>query len=266
MNKLEFSEQMSRMTEAFGEKIYTASRTALIWKLVEDMEPGDFRRVVDHFIRTCRQAPLPADFDQATIPYRRKILPDTGALDPLCLRCNDVGFIRVRYHEDTEGKSATLMRCSCPNGKRHSDLFIPTWERGLEAAFAWDACPLEWFKPRFLLTKIFPVLICGPKASLSIRFSGFWINGRLAFGPQISTGKILVSKKPDHRKIKNPARDANRGCYKYRFDLREFRSSPFHNCIRHTILKSNSFDLICFNCSLFLQMPDFWHYLANKAQ
>jgi hypothetical protein len=148
MNKLEFSEQMSRMTEAFGEKIYTASRTALIWKLVEDMEPGDFRRVVDHFIRTCRQAPLPADFDQATIPYRRKILPDTGALDPLCLRCNDVGFIRVRYHEDTEGKSATLMRCSCPNGKRHSDLFIPTWERGLEAAFAWDACPLEWFKPR----------------------------------------------------------------------------------------------------------------------
>lgn len=147
MNKLEFSEQMIRMSESFGEKSYTVSRTDLIWKMVQDMNIGDFRRVVDHFIRTSRQAPLPSDFDQATIPFRRKIIPE-GETFPDCRHCVDVGFIRVRYHDDKAMASATLMRCVCEKGKRHSELFIPTWETGLEAAFAWAPCPVEWFKPK----------------------------------------------------------------------------------------------------------------------
>ncbi len=147
MNKLEFSEQMARMTESFGEKTYTQSRTDLIWKMVQDMEPGDFRRVVDHFIRSSRNPPLPSDFDNATIPYRRKMIPE-GETTPDCSICLDVGFIRVRYHGDTAMASATLMRCPCSRGKRHPHLFIPTWERGLEQAFTWAPCPVEWFKPK----------------------------------------------------------------------------------------------------------------------
>lgn len=147
MNRIEFSEQFIRVMNNFGSNFYTEERKDSIWHMVREMEKHEFRKVVDHLITTFRQAPLPSDFFNATAGYRKsRFAQDDGPTDPDCPHCLDVGFFRVRYHDDTN--AATLMRCGCIKGENHPNLFIPTWEPAMAQIFKWQPCPLEWFLPK----------------------------------------------------------------------------------------------------------------------
>lgn len=150
MNVQEFQTQMMRIQRTFDKVDYNVDRAKLIFDSVQDLDFYEFKRIVDQFIKTSRQAPMPSDFIQAADSFRksrpRNVNPNEG-LEPDCRHCVDVGFFQVAYHDTPESK--TLMRCSCPIGEtRHPKFFIPQWEPKIAAVFKRESCPLSWFKPK----------------------------------------------------------------------------------------------------------------------
>lgn len=73
MTDEQFQFQMKRLESAFGEKHFDLERLDLIKQSVFWMELGQFSSVVDHFISSFRQAPLPKDFKEAAIHERNKM-------------------------------------------------------------------------------------------------------------------------------------------------------------------------------------------------
>lgn len=146
MTDLEFRGQMSRISSTFDAKFYSHERMDAIWNYVFEMEPREFKKVVDHMLANFRQSPTPKDFFDACAGYRRAKYGDQTESSPDCRDCLDVGFFRVRYHDDE--KSATLMRCACPKGLAFIEMYIPTWERSMAQIFKRAPVPLEWFLPR----------------------------------------------------------------------------------------------------------------------
>lgn len=65
MNELEFTSQMKRLENTFGEKHFDIERLTLIRRHVFDLPIFNFARIVDHLISTMRLAPLPKDFKEA---------------------------------------------------------------------------------------------------------------------------------------------------------------------------------------------------------
>lgn len=72
MTQSEFDQQMSRITNTFGEgRVYSRDRIAQIWKTVCDLSGYQFARIVDNFLSSFRQSPLPKDFADAARAERR---------------------------------------------------------------------------------------------------------------------------------------------------------------------------------------------------
>jgi hypothetical protein len=69
----EFDSQMQRITGTFGDgRVYSRERVAMIWGSVSDLSAKSFSNIVNLFIATLRQPPLPSDFREAAYAERKR--------------------------------------------------------------------------------------------------------------------------------------------------------------------------------------------------
>lgn len=61
----QFQLQVQRLEDTFGDRHFSDQRTHMIWGYVKDFDYQVIIRMVDHFIRSSKQAPLPIDFQNA---------------------------------------------------------------------------------------------------------------------------------------------------------------------------------------------------------
>jgi hypothetical protein len=62
MNFSEFSTQIDRLRDCFGDKSFSEERTKMVWRSVQSLGSAWFTQVVDGMIATSKFAPLPSDF------------------------------------------------------------------------------------------------------------------------------------------------------------------------------------------------------------
>jgi hypothetical protein len=156
MNELEFQNIMQRIYATFGDKTYSKPRVEMIFAKARRIPPANFSKIVDHFLTTLRNAPMPIDFQNAVYGEMRANgwFEDDDIRGPeiLCHECNDVGVIWVRYHDESVH---SLMKCTCYEGLTdHTNL--PTWDNGLRGVFKKSPLPSSWF-PRPDILNIKPI-------------------------------------------------------------------------------------------------------------
>jgi hypothetical protein len=66
MTAAHFNQQMGRLYSLFGEKNFPPERLKIIWSSVEGLDDGSFTKIINHFVSSFRQAPLPKDFNEAS--------------------------------------------------------------------------------------------------------------------------------------------------------------------------------------------------------
>lgn len=76
MTPEQFKHQIERLESTFGEKHFDLERLDLIKSEVMFLELGEFSRIVSQFIAAFRSAPLPKDFKEAVMAYKRNRVED----------------------------------------------------------------------------------------------------------------------------------------------------------------------------------------------
>lgn len=71
MTDEQFKFQIQRLESTFGEKHFDIERLDLVKAQVMWMELGEFSQIVSNFISSFRAAPLPKDFKDAVLAYKR---------------------------------------------------------------------------------------------------------------------------------------------------------------------------------------------------
>lgn len=71
MTEDQFKHQIQRLESTFGEKNFDLERLDLIKSEVMFLELGEFSRIVSQFIANLRSAPLPKDFKEAVMAFKR---------------------------------------------------------------------------------------------------------------------------------------------------------------------------------------------------
>lgn len=154
MIDFEFQNQMQRLTGTFGKNHFSDERMALIWRTVKELNKRQFENIVDHFLASFRQAPLPADFLKAYYEERRAAMTQQTTFQgsaqaeekPLdCLECAETGFCFVK---DETIQAPILMRCSCQMGANAVASHIPQWRPEIGGLFPRQKFPMEGFKPK----------------------------------------------------------------------------------------------------------------------
>lgn len=96
----QFTIQITRLKETFGEKVFSEQRKLMIWNALQELEYQELISIVDSFIRSAKHPPLPIDFIEAAKGYYRgKKKLALGEFAPKaqakCFDCGDSGFIRL---------------------------------------------------------------------------------------------------------------------------------------------------------------------------
>jgi hypothetical protein len=115
-----FQFQIERLINTFGKGKFHDERIALIWDDVNTLDDVWFAKLVDGFLKTMHQAPLPIDFEMAARDARSRRglaskMPEIHELNlPItCLECSDSG---IRFSENNY-----VSRCSCSAGKARKE-------------------------------------------------------------------------------------------------------------------------------------------------
>jgi hypothetical protein len=75
MNDYLFDTQIERLKETFGDRFYSDSRKALIWSFVKDMTDNWLQSLVNKFLSSAKNPPLPIEFQDAVRSEREKSQP-----------------------------------------------------------------------------------------------------------------------------------------------------------------------------------------------
>lgn len=129
MTRHHFDRQMGRIYGVFSDKGFQDERLKAIWKVSEDLPELAFTKIVEHFISTFRQPPLPKDFIEAALRERtgmrqRSFEEASASREPGCQRCCDAGVHEIRH--DMSGK-IILVRCECDIGRDSFHQDLPRW-------------------------------------------------------------------------------------------------------------------------------------------
>lgn len=73
MTQQEFSAQMDRLIDVFGEKAYGTERAKLIWETVKVFDVVWWHKCVDHFIGYFKVAPLMVEISEAAAQERERL-------------------------------------------------------------------------------------------------------------------------------------------------------------------------------------------------
>ena len=152
LNDGDFARQLTRLTETFGPKFYTAVRVSLIKGYAKGLNPAKFEQIVTKFIATHRTAPTPSEFEKACLmskyENKRTSAAETGGFSQptfLCETCFDTGVVQVKKINDPSNK-LKFLHCVCEEGKKQEYGF-PAWDA--ELFVDWKLhCDWSFWKPK----------------------------------------------------------------------------------------------------------------------
>lgn len=122
MLKTQFDHQIGRLISAFGKTHFSPERIDLIHRAVRGLTDAEFNSVIEHFLNTARQAPLPRDLAEAAMKERQRRFPggariaDTGAEEFKCQTCRDGGMMVATHRES---KREYFIHCVCMDFPHH---------------------------------------------------------------------------------------------------------------------------------------------------
>jgi hypothetical protein len=129
VTEAEFQKQMNRLAETFGAASYKGDRVTMLWRRVKDFSSHWLERTVDGFVLGSRQAPLPADFEEAISLERERVwkAKKSDGLHEVrasysCGVCKDTG-VYVCSHPHKGGMWG--FRCHCERGIADAREAIP---------------------------------------------------------------------------------------------------------------------------------------------
>ena len=137
MNREQFQVQLNRLVECFGKSAYGTERCALVWRAVDGQSIEWFKRTVDGFISSSRQAPMVVDFKDAAAEERERQWNGTKHLDtasaqwnprPACEYCRDNG-VYVATNRNPEIVGLYAFRCHCERGHADPRRAIPQFKQ-----------------------------------------------------------------------------------------------------------------------------------------
>lgn len=73
MDQQQFQRQMSRLSDTFGANSYKDERIKILWREIQDFSIEWLARTVDHFIGSCRHAPLMPEFREELSKERERM-------------------------------------------------------------------------------------------------------------------------------------------------------------------------------------------------
>jgi hypothetical protein len=147
MRPPEFESQIARLSDAFGKPGFTSERVALIYKYCGSLRAHQFTSIVDHFIATHRQAPLPQDFLKAYYEEKKREYqnhPTREAEHITEIECHDCYMTGWMFIKTKPTEPTVILHCSCQYGKilaeTRGEQFIPRWDK-CDVLFAWIRIP-----------------------------------------------------------------------------------------------------------------------------
>jgi hypothetical protein len=143
----EFDQQMLRLSNTYGAQYFKQDRLTLLWGKVKDYSPTWFKGVVDNLLSSCRQAPLPADFEDAISIERERRWKDrkherleVSTVSYMCKLCKGTGTL-LCSHPNQGGMWGFRCRCSIGQNDPRRGLPMFTPEREQEG-FTWHDMPV----------------------------------------------------------------------------------------------------------------------------
>ncbi len=131
----EFTHQMGRLIDVFGEKPFSKGRMKRIKEIMAPRSQSVMKDLVTRFVDEKRFAPLPNDFWEAV---RARPVNISQSLGPGCASCEE-GLI---FAVPKKGGSRAAFRCDCSAGHQLSS-DIPLWGKHREKDWklGWDPAP-----------------------------------------------------------------------------------------------------------------------------
>ena len=137
MTQMEFDTGMGRLRDAYGDRAFGDTQVAIIWRMVKDLEAGDFAKIVTNIVMNRKTAPTPAEirdhlrsyFDRIRDKRISEVLERTKEA---CTLCENTGSIVA---EHVVSRHVYGFRCPCRLG---SLLYggCPEWNSDLLSQFA----------------------------------------------------------------------------------------------------------------------------------
>lgn len=129
MNPNEFSSQLDRLRENFGDKAISREKANLLWERVRNHELINFKQAVDYLISELQKTPRVSDVVDAlySIPRKNEIAK--------CSFCNGDGWILGAV--DTP-QANVAMRCRCLGGPERLANNIKSHPRNPDSSLASD--------------------------------------------------------------------------------------------------------------------------------
>lgn len=149
MDQMDFNHHMQRIFQTFGDKTYSKPRMDMIYARARRIPPENFAKIVDQFVLTHRNAPMPIDFQSAVYGEMKALglFDNEQEFQVNCVECEDLGLIYVFYQAEH-----SLMKCTCYEGKQdHTNL--PMWHSSLRGAYGKAPVPRSWF-PKVSLEEV----------------------------------------------------------------------------------------------------------------
>lgn len=128
ITRAQFQIQIDRLVDTFDDRYFSDQRVHMMWQAADGHEYHTVIGVVDSFIRSSKQAPLPADFSAAFAEISRNSghrKYSLGEIQPeeicKCFDCGDSGFVRVirkPQFEEWAKWNAGSAPCHCDRGEK----------------------------------------------------------------------------------------------------------------------------------------------------
>jgi hypothetical protein len=131
MDQAEFQTQIDRLAATYGKTHFGHERLALLWRKVKFFTGDWLRGAVDHLISSCRQAPLPSDFDELiSVERSREWKAEKGDArfeinaNYSCSFCKDTGAYTCT---NSARPGVWAFRCHCQKGLADPRTNIPQY-------------------------------------------------------------------------------------------------------------------------------------------
>lgn len=145
MNHNEFSNQMDRIVEVYGDKFYPTPRVEMIFKWAQRVNVTQFEAIVSRLIAECERPPLLQKFKElySEMGFIKRIQPTD------CNYCAGSGFI------PDDQPLPTVYRCRCSIGETMPK-FIKQWAGVLKSVVPTPA-EFSWRNTRLIVKEKFDI-------------------------------------------------------------------------------------------------------------
>lgn len=145
----EFTVEMNRLADAFGDSVIRKERFERYWAMVHDLPLEAIRGLVDRVLDEARAPPLPKDFREFASLWRARNKSENVIEAPTpisCTGCFDTGISWVRV----DGEAVWIF-CDCAEGDQGEQKYRVTLPRlsfdEIESIETLEF-PVQYFKPQ----------------------------------------------------------------------------------------------------------------------